>query len=58
MNVCKCKLIFPTDTLKQKIEITDFKAVFVGENTSGLGLLHSTLLQKGKSLNFDFMLKS
>ncbi len=25
MNVWKCKLIFPTDILQQKIEITDFK---------------------------------
>ncbi len=28
MNVWKCKLIFPTDTLQQKIEITDFKPFF------------------------------
>ncbi len=25
MNVWKCKLIFPTDTLQQNIEITDLK---------------------------------
>ncbi len=36
-------LIFPTDTLPQKIEITDLKPFFVGENTSGLRLLHSTV---------------
>ncbi len=42
MNVWKCKLIFPTDTLQQKIETTDLKPFFVGENTSGLRLLHST----------------
>ncbi len=28
MNVWKCKLIFPTDTLQQKIEITDLKPFF------------------------------
>ncbi len=28
MNVWKCKLIFPTDTLQQKIEITDLKPYF------------------------------
>ncbi len=35
-NVWKCKLIFPADTLQKKIEITDFKPFFVGENTCGL----------------------
>ncbi len=25
INVCKCKLIFPTDTLEQNIEMTDLK---------------------------------
>ncbi len=29
MNVWKCKLIFPTDTLQQKIEITDLKPFFI-----------------------------
>ncbi len=33
MNVWKCKLIFPTDTLQQKTEITDLKLFFVGKNT-------------------------
>ncbi len=28
MNVWKCKLIFPTDTLQRKIEITDLKTMF------------------------------
>ncbi len=28
MNVWKCKLIFPTDTLQQEIEITDLKNIF------------------------------
>ncbi len=42
-NVWKCKLLFPTDTLQQKIEITDLKPFFVGENTSGLRLLHSSV---------------
>uniref|UniRef100_A0A672NHH6 Thioredoxin-dependent peroxide reductase, mitochondrial n=1 Tax=Sinocyclocheilus grahami TaxID=75366 RepID=A0A672NHH6_SINGR len=28
MNLWKCKLIFPTDTLQGKIEITDFKSFF------------------------------
>ncbi len=42
-NVCKCKLLFSTDTLQQKIEITDLKPFFVGENTSGLRLLHSSV---------------
>ncbi len=28
MNVWKCELIFPTDTLQQKIEITDLKPFF------------------------------
>ncbi len=39
MNVCKCKLIFPTDTRQQKIEITDFK-IFL--NTSVLIILATT----------------
>ncbi len=29
INVWKCKLIFPTDTLQQKIEITDLKQFFI-----------------------------
>ncbi len=44
MNVCKCKLIFPTDTLQQKIEITDLKNIFLaGENTSVLSILATTI---------------
>ncbi len=36
INVWKCKLIFPTDTLQQKIEITDLNPFLAGENTSVL----------------------
>ncbi len=43
MNVCKCKLIFPTDTLQQKIEITDLKPFLAGENTSVLKMLATTV---------------
>ncbi len=43
MNVWKCKLVFPTDKLQQKIEITDLKPFLAGENTSGIRLLHSTV---------------
>ncbi len=32
MNVWKCKLIFPTDTLQPKIEITDLNPFLAGEN--------------------------
>ncbi len=28
MNICKCKLLFNTDTLQQKIEIIDLKLFF------------------------------
>ncbi len=31
MNVWKCELIFPPDTLQQKIEITDFKPLLAGD---------------------------
>ncbi len=40
MNIWKWKLIFPTDTLQQKIEITDF--FLAGENTSVLIILPTT----------------
>ncbi len=43
MNVWKCKLIFPTDTLQQTIEITDLKPFSVGENTNDLNLVHSSV---------------
>ncbi len=33
INVWKCKLIFPTDTLQQKIEITDLKPFLAGKNS-------------------------
>ncbi len=36
INVWKCKRIFPTDTLQQKREITDFKPFLAAENTSVL----------------------
>ncbi len=41
MNVWKCKLIFPTDTLQQKTEITDLKPFFswLKRNTSVLIIL-------------------
>ncbi len=42
MNVWKCKL-FPTDTLQQKIEITDLKPFLAGENTSVLIILATTV---------------
>ncbi len=32
MNFWTCKLIFPTDTLQQKIEIADLKPFLAGEN--------------------------
>ncbi len=44
MNVWKCKLIFPTDTLQQKIEITDLKPFLAGENTSVLIILATTVI--------------
>ncbi len=40
----KCKLIFPTDTLQQKIEITDLKHFEAGENTSVLIILATTVI--------------
>ncbi len=43
MNVWKCKLIFNTDTLQQKIEITDLKPFLSGENTSILIILATTV---------------
>ncbi len=43
INVWKCKMIFPTDTLQQKIEITDLKSVLAGENTSVLIILATTV---------------
>ncbi len=43
INVWKCKLIFPTETLQQKIEITDLKPFLAGENTSVLIILATTV---------------
>ncbi len=43
INVWKCKLIFPTDTLHQKIEITDLKPFLAGKNTSVLIILATTV---------------
>ncbi len=39
MNVWKYKLIFPTNTLQQKIEITDLKPFLAAGNTSALIIL-------------------
>ncbi len=36
----------PTDTLQQKIEITKFKKKIDDENTNGLRLLHSRVIQR------------
>ncbi len=44
MNVWKCKLIFPTDTLQQKIEITTLKPFLAGEITSVLIILATAVL--------------
>ncbi len=46
MNVWKCTLIFPTETLQQKIEITDLKPFLAGENTSVLIILATTVQYK------------
>ncbi len=43
INVCKCKMIFPTDTLQQKIDITDLKLFLACENTSVLIMLATTI---------------
>ncbi len=43
MNVWKYKLIFPPDTLQQKIEITEFKLFLAGENTSVIIILATTV---------------
>ncbi len=44
MNAWKYKVIFPTDTLQQKIEITDLKPFLAGESTSVLIILGTTVL--------------
>ncbi len=44
MNVCKCKLVFHTNTLQQKIEITDLKTFLAGENTIVLFILAPTVV--------------
>ncbi len=36
-------MIFPTDTLQQKIEIMDLKPVLAGENTSVIIILPTTV---------------
>ncbi len=43
MNVWECELIFPTDTLQQKIEIIDLKPFLAGENISVLIILATTV---------------
>ncbi len=45
------KTDFPTDTLQQKIQITDLKEFFAGENTSVLIVL-ATTVYKYEKLNF------
>ncbi len=44
MNVWTCKLVFPIDTLQQKIEITDLKPFLAGENTTVLINLATTYI--------------
>ncbi len=53
MNVWKCKLIFPTGTLQQKIEITDLKPFLTGENTSVLIILATTVCIYSKTKNYS-----
>ncbi len=43
INVWKCKLIFPTDILQQKIEITYLNHFLAGENTSVLIIFATTV---------------
>ncbi len=43
MNVWKCKLEFPTDTLQQMIETTDLKPFLAVENTSVIIILATTV---------------
>ncbi len=44
MNVWKCKLIFPTYTLQQKIKkMIYLKPFFVGGNTNDLKLFHNSV---------------
>ncbi len=43
INVWKCKVIFPTDTLQQKIQITDLKLLLAAENTCVLIILATTV---------------
>ncbi len=43
INFWKCKLIFPTDTLQQTIEITDLKPILAGENIRVLIILATTV---------------
>ncbi len=43
LNVWKCKIIFPTDTLQQKIETTDLKLFLAAENTSAVIILASAV---------------
>ncbi len=43
INVWKCKLIFPTETLQQNIEITDLNPFLTGINTGVLIILGATV---------------
>ncbi len=47
MNVWKCKLIFTSDTLQQKIETTDLKPFLAADNTSVLIILSSAVYDLG-----------
>ncbi len=51
MNVWKCKLIFPTDTLQLNIEITYLKHFFflAGGNTSVLIILATIVTRNTKN---------
>ncbi len=45
INVWKCKLIFPTDTLQEKIEITDLKPFFSHTMLMAVNSLVTNILQ-------------
>ncbi len=58
LNICKCKLIFPTYTLQQKIEITDLKPFLAAENTSVRIILAITVFKNLFENNEFFFLWS
>ncbi len=53
MNIWKCKIIFPTDTLMQKIEITDLKPFLANDNTSVLIILPTTVYKCSQMFDLD-----